>query len=85
MLNESIRLYFSQNAVDQPHEKAAGSSCMIATCTAPGKTQFNSLQANYSMAQPQRTVAWFDGIAQRLWPSRLPAPLESSFQDTRAR
>lgn len=84
MLNQSLRVYFNQNAVDQAPGKAAGSSCMTATCTAPSKTQFN-LHAIHGMAQTQRTATWLDGIAIRLWPRRLPAPLETSFQDTRAR
>jgi hypothetical protein len=86
MLYQSLRLYFSHNAIDQSREIAAKGSWIEAFCTAPSKPpSTSSLNSTSYMAQPPRTVAWFDGVASRLWPSRLPSQLEGSFRETRAR
>jgi hypothetical protein len=83
MLYQSMRLYFSQNAIDHSSKIAAKGA---ASCTAPSKVlSHSSLNSIHHMAQPQQTVAWFDGIASRLWPSRLPLQLQSNFRETRAR
>ncbi|KAF6261269.1 hypothetical protein COO60DRAFT_804471 [Scenedesmus sp. NREL 46B-D3] len=85
MLCQNVGLCFSQNAVDQPLQKAADSSCMTPGCRAPGQPPHSSLISAQSMAQPQRTAAWLDGIVKRLWPGLLPSQLESNFRETRAR